>query len=136
VNVARARELRKRMMPQEVKLWVRLRQLRALGFHFRRQAPLAQYILDFVCFRNRLVVEVDGGQHAFDDSLPCERQRTAKLASAGFRVLRFWNSDVDQNLDGVLETIAAALANPPTRPSELGSDGHPPHKGEGKDTRA
>jgi very-short-patch-repair endonuclease len=58
-----ARALRKQMTPQEVKLWVRLRELRRLGFHFRRQSPILSYVVDFECRRRKLVVEVDGGQH-------------------------------------------------------------------------
>src|SRR5579864_3621240 len=58
-----ARSLRKRMTPQEVKLWVKLRAMKALGYHFRRQAPIDSFIVDFVCFKQRLVIEVDGGQH-------------------------------------------------------------------------
>jgi len=60
-----ARSLRKRMTPQEVKLWVHLRSWRKQGFHFRRQAPRDDYVLDFVCLKHRLIVEVDGGQHNF-----------------------------------------------------------------------
>jgi len=59
----KARELRKRLTPQEVKLWVKLRELKPLGFHFRRQAPIGSYIVDFVSFSARIVIEVDGGQH-------------------------------------------------------------------------
>lgn len=59
-----ARELRKRLTPQEVKLWVRLRALKELGFHFRRQAPVGRYIVDFASFRDCPIIEVDGGQHA------------------------------------------------------------------------
>ena len=62
-----ARALRKRLTPQEVKLWLRLRELKALGFHFRRQAPIGRYIVDFVSFRSRLIVEADGGQHGMPD---------------------------------------------------------------------
>jgi very-short-patch-repair endonuclease len=107
--INRARDLRKRMTPQEVKLWVRLRGLRAHGFHFRRQAPFDRYILDFVCFRYRLAIEVDGGQHGLVYTASRDQQRDARLAAEGFRVLRDWNSDIDRNLDGVLENIVAAL---------------------------
>jgi very-short-patch-repair endonuclease len=101
----RARALRKTMTPQEVKLWVCLRRLRPQGFHFRRQAPLEGYILDFVCFKHRLIVEVDGGQHGFDAGLAHDALRDAHFAALGFLTLRFWNHDVDMNLDGVVETI-------------------------------
>jgi len=107
----RARALRKTMTPQEVKLWVHLRRLRPQGFHFRRQAPLEGYTLDFVCFKHRLIVEVDGSQHGFDAGLVHDARRDAHFAAQGFLTLRFWNHDVDRNLDGVVETI---LSHAPT----------------------
>lgn len=104
---ARARELRKSMTPQEVKLWAQLRKLRPQGFHFRRQAPLEGYILDFVCFEHRLIVEADGAQHGEEAGLRADTRRDAFWAVNGFRVLRFWNNEIDANLDGVVETILA-----------------------------
>ena len=101
----RARALRKTMTPQEVKLWVCLRRLRPQGFHFRRQAPLEGYILDFVCFKHRLIVEVDGNQQGFDAGLAHDVRRDAHFAALGLLTLRFCNHDVDRNLDGVVETI-------------------------------
>ena len=105
------------MTPQEVKLWVHLRSWRARGFHFRRQAPRSGYIVDFMCMKHKLIIEVDGGQHNFDDHVARDRTRDQTLARDGFRVLRFWNSDVDRNLNGVSETIDAALQSgeDPTR---------------------
>jgi very-short-patch-repair endonuclease len=116
----RARALRKRMTPQEVKLWLRLRALRPLGFHFRRQAPKAGFIVDFACLRHRLIVEVDGGQHGLDDGRRRDAERDRRLTADGFRVMRFWNSDIDQNLDGVVEVIVGAMASDgagPARPA-------------------
>jgi very-short-patch-repair endonuclease len=107
----RARAVRKAMTPQEVKLWVRLRALRPQGLHFRRQAPLDGYILDFVCFKHRLIVEVDGSQHGENAGRVRDAQRDAHFALRDFRTLRFWNRDVDINLEGVVETI---LAHAPT----------------------
>ena len=104
-----ARRLRKTMTPQEIKLWVHLRSWRNRGFHFRRQAPRDEYIVDFVCLKQKLVVEVDGGQHNHDEHAARDRRRDRPFMRDGFRVLRFWNSDVDQNLIGVLETIDVAL---------------------------
>ena len=104
-----ARALRKRLTPQEVKLWVKLRELKQLGFHFRRQAPIGPYIVDFVSFKSRLVVEADGGQHGMPDGVQSDRSRDGFLHSQGFQVLRFWNSDIDANLKGVMETIFSAL---------------------------
>ena len=104
---AKARALRKSMTPQEVKLWAQLRQLRPQGFHFRRQAPLEGYILDFVCFKCRIIVEADGSQHGEDDGLAHDARRDAFFAAQGFRTLRFWNHEIDADLHGVIETIIA-----------------------------
>jgi very-short-patch-repair endonuclease len=114
-----ARSLRKRMTLLEVKLWVHLRSWRKRGFHFRRQAPRDGYVVDFVCLKHRLMVEVDGGQH--------NAARDNHFAGQGFRVLRFWNNKIDRNLDGVLTMIDDALRNPPPG---LASLGHPPPTGE------
>ncbi|MFI4936776.1 MAG: endonuclease domain-containing protein, partial [Caulobacterales bacterium] len=113
-STIRARELRKRLTPQEARLWLELREMRSDGFHFRRQAPLLGFYLDFVCFRRRLVIEIDGGQHAEDVEADHDAMRDAILRRAGFRTLRFWNTDINTNLDGVMETIQRALASPPS----------------------
>jgi very-short-patch-repair endonuclease len=123
-----ARRLRQTMTPQEVKIWVHLPSWRGRGYHFRRQAPRRGFIVDFVCLKHRLVVEVDGGQHNFDVHRARDANRDETLGESGFRILRFWNSDVDRNLPGVLETIDQALSNRP-HPAAFGS--HPPPSGEG-----
>jgi len=79
--------------------------------------------------KHGLVVEIDGGQHNLETHAAADRQRDEKLSGAGFRVLRFWNSDVDKNLPGVLQTIDAALSGKPPHPAAFG--GHPPPAGEG-----
>jgi very-short-patch-repair endonuclease len=104
-----ARKLRKRMTRQEVALWGRLRELRALGFHFRRQSPIARYIVDFECRRRRLIVEIDGMQHGFDGHSRRDASRDRTLNELGYRVMRFGNPEIDQNVDGVLEAIRLAL---------------------------
>src|SRR5215831_11771790 len=104
-----ARALRKRLTSQEVKIWVHLRSWRRLGFHFRRQVPRDGYILDFACIRNRLIVEIDGGQHNDESHSRRDRLRDDHFKEQGFTVLRFWNVDVNQNLEGVLETIFNAV---------------------------
>lgn len=121
-----ARTLRKRLTPQEVKLWVHLRSWRDESFHFRRQAPRDGYIVDFACLKHRLIVEVDGGQHSTDAHARADEERDRYFGSQGFRVLRFWNNEIDRNLEGVLAAIREALP-PPGRASL----GHPPPKGEG-----
>jgi len=125
-----ARRLRKTMTPQEVKLWVHLRSWRQRGYHFRRQSPHDGYIVDFVCLRHRLVIEVDGGQHNFDAHRARDLRRDLRLNADGFRVLRFWNSDVDENLSGVLECILEVLSTEP-HPSARFARSHPPLAGEG-----
>jgi very-short-patch-repair endonuclease len=124
-----ARRLRKTMTPQEVKLWVHLRSWRRRGFHFRRQSPRSGYIVDFVCMKRKLIIEVDGGQHNFDAHAARDRSRDPRFMRDGFCVLRFWNNEVDRNLDGVLTVIDTELRNsaPPDRPPA----GHPPPSGEG-----
>ena len=89
-----------------MKLWNRLRSRAVNGCKFVRQEPIGPYIVDFVCREQRLVIEVDGGQHATD---PRDAVRDEWLMSHGYAVLRFWNHDVLRNIDGVLEMIALAL---------------------------
>jgi very-short-patch-repair endonuclease len=104
-----ARTLRKRMTRQEVILWGRLREMREQGFHFRRQSPIANYIVDFECRRRRLIVELDGMQHGFDGHRERDAARDRLLNELGYRVLRFGNPDINQNMEGVLEAIRLAL---------------------------
>jgi very-short-patch-repair endonuclease len=101
-----ARKLRRESTEAETRLWHHLRNRRLLGFKFRRQHPVGGHVADFLCEETRLIVEVDGGQHA--DS-PADAVRTATLEAAGYHVLRFWNHDVLGNTDGVLEEIARTL---------------------------
>ena len=100
-----ARSLRKTMTSHEVRLWVCLRELRPQGLHFRRQVPRAGYILDFACLKARLAIEVDGSQHAREQAQERDRIRDAALAELGFTALRIWNTKIEANLDGVVETI-------------------------------
>jgi len=109
----RARELRRSMTPQEVKLWLRLRQLRSQGHHFCRQAPRGRYNLVFVCLRHRLIIEVDGAQHGFDTRAGQDARRDGFFDDRGFRTLRFWNHEVDRDLDSVMDTTWHALQDPP-----------------------
>jgi very-short-patch-repair endonuclease len=104
-----ARKLRKRMTRQEAILWGRLREFKVLGFHFRRQSPIANFIVDFECRRQRLIVEIDGMQHGFDRHRQHDASRDQVLNELGYRVLRFGNPDVNENLEGVLDAIRLAL---------------------------
>ena len=102
-----ARLLRKDMTDAERWLWYELRAKRFAGSKFRGQAPIGDYIVDFVCHEARLIVELDGGQHAV--LVEKDNARTAWLNSQGFRVLRFWNCQVFEESEEVLETIWNAL---------------------------
>ncbi len=106
-TLKRARDLRKHMTEAEKRLWYLLRRHNLLGNLFRRQAPIGHYIVDFACLKERLLIEIDGGQHA--DQIAQDAQRTAWLEQRGFRVMRFWNNEVLGNTEGVLEIIVRAL---------------------------
>ena len=115
-----AAPLRRRATDAERTLWFALRGRRLEGCKFRRQWTLGPFVVDFCCLEMHLVVEVDGGQHDEEWDAP----RTAWLQSQGYRVIRFWNNDVLTNLDGVLQSIVAALREDP-HPNPL------PQAGEG-----
>ena len=97
--------LRANMTEAEEKLWFHLRDRRLGSYKFRRQVTIDPYIVDFLCIEKRLVVEADGSQHGEE----MDAHRTAFLERQGYRVIRFWNSDVLSNTDGVLEAIRVAL---------------------------
>jgi very-short-patch-repair endonuclease len=113
MKTERARRLRKVATKAETTLWYRLRSRRLNGHKFTRQDPVGPYTVDFVCRERRLIVEVDGGQHADN---PRDEVRDKWLAERNYRVLRFWNNDVLGNMDGVLEMIETALAESPPHP--------------------
>lgn len=106
----RARHLRRNLTDAERMLWQALRN-RQLGHRkFRRQMPIGPYIVDFACEESRLIIELDGGQHAARQDY--DSARTQYLEKCGYRVLRFWNNDVMGNLDGVLTVILAETTSP------------------------
>jgi len=105
--ISRARNLRQNSTDAEIKLWLELRDRRLGGVKFVRQFPVGPYVVDFVCRDKKLVIEVDGGQHAENAK---DRVRDSFLMNEGYKVLRFWNHDILTNMDGVLETISAALS--------------------------
>lgn len=106
VRVERARQLRRNMTDAERRLWSRLRRRKLHGRRFRRQHPIGPFIADFACPEEKLVIELDGGQHA--ERKEQDAARTRWLAARGYRVLRFWNNDVLTQTDAVVQVIAAA----------------------------
>ena len=104
-----ARHLRKHQTVAETRLWRELRKLRWQGYHFRRQAPIASYIVDFACFSQRLIIELDGVQHDEPKARRMDAARDADLTWRGFKVLRFRNGDVAESTEGVMMEVLAAL---------------------------
>ena len=133
-----ARSLRSNQTDAEHMLWKHIRAGRFEGYKFKRQQPLGHYIVDFVCFEAMLVIELDGGQHA--EQVNEDAERTLWLASQGFRVLRFWNNEVIENMEGMWASITTALSpsgrttSHSTKPASGQVAGYPqpsPLKGEG-----
>ena len=110
------KHLRQNMTPAEWNLWYHLRRKNIEGLRFRRQYPLGDYIVDFVCLPARLIIEVDGEQHSWTEAQ--DAHRTAWLEGQGFRVIRFWNNEVMETIAHVIECIQLELrAPPPPAPS-------------------
>jgi very-short-patch-repair endonuclease len=116
-RVGMARRLRRDQTDAERVLWFRLRARRLNGMKFRRQMPIKSYVVDFCCEAARLVVELDGGQHA--ERAAADTERTADLEAYGYPVLRFWNNDVLSNIDGVLDAITTTASQEPPHPNPL-----------------
>jgi very-short-patch-repair endonuclease len=121
-----ARGLRRRQTDAERRIWARLRDRRLLGVKVARQVPIGPYIVDFCCRERKLIVELDGGQHAAHADY--DGGRTEFLQALGYRVLRFWDNDALANTDGGLQRIAEALSATAARPSPRPS----PQRGEGE----
>jgi very-short-patch-repair endonuclease len=111
--------MRSEPTPAEHRLWQILRAKRLAGYKFKRQLPVDDYIVDFACLSQRLIVEADGSQHSENVR---DARRDGYLQAQGFRVLRFWNSDIFENEEGVLASILNALERPlsPTPPPQRG----------------
>ncbi|MEO8349288.1 MAG: DUF559 domain-containing protein [Acidobacteriota bacterium] len=112
-----ARELRRRSTVMEAKLWSCLRARRLDGARFRRQHPIGRWIADFYCPESKLVIELDGGGHAAPEKAASDVERDNAFREHGIRVLRFWNTDIHLNVDGVLQRISEVLKDPSPRPS-------------------
>lgn len=120
--ISRARTLRQQATDAEQLLWRHLRGRRLAGHKFRRQCVIEPFIVDFVCLDARLVVEADGGQHA--EQAQYDTKRTAQLEAMGYRVIRFWNHEILNEMDSVLEQIRLALIEAPSpQPSPRGRGG-------------
>jgi len=113
--LCKAKAFRSQQTDAEQRLWYFLRGHRFLGLKFKRQKPVGSYIVDFICHESNLIVELDGGQHA--EQLDYDAQRTAFLNAQGFRVLRFWNNEVLQQTEAVLEAIRQAALSPNPSPA-------------------
>ncbi len=122
----RAQALRRDATDAERHLWRHLRRRQLHGYRFRRQVPIAGYIADFACLEGKIVIEVDGGQHA--DQGEYDRHRDTRIQAQGYRVLRFWDNQVLLETSAVLEVIAAALASRHPHPDL------PPQAGEGTES--
>src|SRR6476620_4070024 len=107
-----AKRMRHQPTNAETLIWTALRGARLHGFKFKRQQPIGAYIVDFVCFEHSLIIEIDGGQHG--DEVSADQARSNWLQRQGFRVLRFWNNEVIERKDDVLETIIRALREYPS----------------------
>jgi very-short-patch-repair endonuclease len=114
-----ARQLRENSTDAERLFWSRVRGHRLRGYKFKRQYPIGTFIVDFACIEEKLVVELDGGQHAGSER---DRQRDTRLIEEGYRVLRFWNNDVLSNIEGVVQTVIKNL-RPSPQPSPTTGEG-------------
>jgi very-short-patch-repair endonuclease len=129
-NSETARRLRRDMTEAEKVMWRLLRARQLEGYKFRRQQPIDRYIVDFVCFAYRLIIEIDGGQHA--DATRYEEERTRFPEGESFRVLRFWNNEVLENREGVGARILEVLGEPSPHPPAAARRAPPsPTRGEG-----
>ena len=104
-NLALSRLLRKNQTPWEHKLWYHLRNRRFMNLKFKRQVPMGNYIVDFYCADRKLIIELDGGQHNSSDIQILDDKKESYLIEQGYTILRFWNNELDNNLEGVLEKI-------------------------------
>lgn len=121
-TTSNARSLRGDMTDAERTLWHAIRGKQLENCRFRRQHPIGEYIADFACVDKKLVIELDGGQH--QEQVVYDEQRTGFLKRQGWQVVRFWNNDVLNNLEGVLASIAETLtALPPSQPSPCEGEG-------------
>ena len=104
-----ARKLRKNSTKEELAIWSILRNRQFFNLKFKRQVPIGNYIVDFVCEEKKLIIELDGGQHNQPEEQEYDKMRTEFLNSKGYRVVRFWNNDINSNLAGVYEELSRLI---------------------------
>jgi very-short-patch-repair endonuclease len=109
IIITAAKKLRQNQTEAEKKLWLKLRNRQVDGVKFRRQQFIGPFIVDFACLDKKLIIEIDGGHHSQVINKERDKNRTSWLEQEGYQVLRFWNNDIIQNLDGVLEKIREML---------------------------
>jgi very-short-patch-repair endonuclease len=126
VRPDRARRLRATPTAAELRLWRHLRQKQLEGFRFRRQVPIGPYIADFACIERSLIIEVDGGQHSWNEA--ADDRRTEWLNAHGWQVVRYWNNEVMENIEGVLTHLVGVLCAGGEVPHPV----PPPQAGEGE----
>ena len=126
-STANARRLRRHPTDAEQTLWYLLRRRHLHPHYFRRQLPIGPYIADFVCHQKRLIIELDGGHHQLQQAQ--DAQRTKWLESRGYQVIRFWNNELKEDPDAVLQAILIALEspNPKTKDPARGRKPRNPH---------
>jgi adenine-specific DNA-methyltransferase len=107
--IERCKNLRKKSTPQEIIFWSRVRAKRFKGLKFKRQYSLGKYIVDFICLEKKLIIELDGWQHKEENQERYDKERTRFLEKLGFRILRFWNNEINDNLNGVFLKIEEYL---------------------------
>ena len=107
MGMEKSKQLRKQMTPEELRLWYLLRGHRFFGYKFRRQMPIGAYIVDFACFKAKLIIELDGGQHQNNETY--DSRRTEFLNANGWEILRFWNNEFRTNEEEVLMAIRQRL---------------------------
>ena len=112
------KKLRNNLTPQEAKLWVRLKELKQQDLHFRKQVPIKNYVIDFACLSKKLLIELDGEQHGFETEAAKDRQRDTELNDMGYRILRFWNHEVDREIESVRDTIWRDITDREPHPSD------------------
>ncbi|MEW6516108.1 MAG: endonuclease domain-containing protein [candidate division FCPU426 bacterium] len=111
------KQLRENMTDVERKLWYSLKDRRFGGLKFRRQHPIGPYVVDFYCAEKHLVVELDGGQHAMNEKQDQEWSRYLELQ--GYKIIRFWNNDIQNNIEGVLQRLSEYICDPSPSPLPL-----------------